>query len=155
VGTIRSALPRCPRARAQDGDLELQRRGFDACEIDFEGKFWMDYAWAALSGAARREAWIVLRAPPDAGFMGHVERDKKQRMAVGMLDHSAGIARPPAPSSSSSPGFSLGRRPRRGRSRSITEQLADLRERLEARTAAVRSGRDHGPRPESKPRTTC
>ena len=29
---------------------------------------------------------------PIAGFMGHVERDKKQRMAVGMLDHSAGIA---------------------------------------------------------------
>ena len=30
---------------------------------------------------------------PIAGFMGHVERDKKQRMAVGMLDHSAGIAK--------------------------------------------------------------
>src|SRR5437773_1140168 len=24
----------------------LQERGFTACEIDFEGKFWMDYPWA-------------------------------------------------------------------------------------------------------------
>src|SRR5262249_28267750 len=32
---------------------------------------------------------------PIAGFMGHAERGKKLNMAVGMLDHSAGIAKAP------------------------------------------------------------
>ena len=48
----------------------LQRRGFDACEIDFEGKFWMDYDWAARFGGLAHEAGIVLSVhAPIAGFM--------------------------------------------------------------------------------------
>ena len=76
---------------------------------------------------------------PIAGFMGHVERDKKQRMAVGMLDHSAGIAKAAgAEPVVFHPGFLLGRT-RAAAIKSITEQLAELRERLEARTAPCRS----------------
>ena len=38
----------------------LQRRGFDACEIDFEGGFWMEYPWAERFGELAREAGIAL-----------------------------------------------------------------------------------------------
>jgi deoxyribonuclease IV len=119
----------------------LQRRGFDACEIDFEGGFWMDYDWAAEFGKQAREAKIALSVhAPIAGFMGHVERDKKQRMAVGMLDHSAGIAKAAgAEPVVFHPGFLLGRS-RSAAIKSITEQLAELRERLEGKGRAVPFG---------------
>ena len=119
----------------------LQRRGFDACEIDFEGGFWMDYDWAAEFGKQAREAKIALSVhAPIAGFMGHVERDKKQRMAIGMLDHSAGIAKAAgAEPVVFHPGFLLGRT-RAAAIKSITEQLAELRERLEGKGRAVPFG---------------
>ncbi len=119
----------------------LQKRGFDACEIDFEGGFWMDYAWADRFGALAREAGIVLSVhAPIAGFMGHVERDKKQRMAVGMLDHSAGIAKAAgAELVVFHPGFLLGRE-RAAAIDSIVEQLQELRERLEGKDRAVPFG---------------
>jgi deoxyribonuclease-4 len=119
----------------------LKRRGFTACEIDFEGGFWMDYPWAERFGHLAREAGIVLSVhAPIAGFMGHVERDKKQRMAVGMLDHSAGIAKAAgAELVVFHPGFLLGRT-RAAAIRSICEQLAELRERLEAKDRAVPFG---------------
>jgi deoxyribonuclease IV len=121
----------------------LQRRGFDACEIDFEGGFWMDYAWAGRFGALAREAGIVLSVhAPIAGFMGHVERDKKQCMAVGMLDHSAGIAKAAgAELVVFHPGFLLGRE-RAAAIDSIVEQLQELRERLEGKDRAVPFGVD-------------
>jgi len=119
----------------------LQKRGFSACEIDFEGGFWMDYPWAERFGELAREAKIVLSVhAPIAGFMGHVERDKKQRMAVGMLDHSAGIAkRAGAELVVFHPGFLLGRE-RAAAIDSVCEQLAELRERLEAKDRAVPFG---------------
>ena len=119
----------------------LQRRGFTACEIDFEGGFWMDYPWAARFGELAREAKIVLSVhAPIAGFMGHVERDKKQRMAVGMLDHSAGIAKAAgAELVVFHPGFLLGRE-RKAAIASVCEQLAELRERLEGKDRAVPFG---------------
>ena len=119
----------------------LQERGFDACEIDFEGKFWMDYDWAAEFGRLARQAKIALSVhAPIAGFMGHVERDKKQRMAVGMLDHSAGIAKAAgAELVVFHPGFLLGRE-RAVALASICEQLAELRERLEGKDRAVPFG---------------
>jgi deoxyribonuclease IV len=119
----------------------LQERGFDACEIDFEGKFWMDYEWAARFGELARRAKIVLSVhAPIAGFMGHVERDKKQRMAVGMLDHSAGIAKAAgAELVVFHPGFLLGRE-RDVALRSICEQLGELRDRLEGKDRAVPFG---------------
>ena len=72
----------------------LVERGYTACEIDFEGRFWMDYDFAAAFGELARANRIVLSVhAPIAGFMGHAERGKKLNMAVGMLDHSAGIAK--------------------------------------------------------------
>jgi deoxyribonuclease-4 len=142
VGTIRFGPARVPsRKSAKTAISMLQRRGFDACEIDFEGKFWMDYEWAARFGTLAREAGIVLSVhAPIAGFMGHVERDKKQRMAVGMLDHSAGIAKAAgAELVVFHPGFLLGRS-RDDALASITEQLTELRERLEGKDRAVPFG---------------
>jgi deoxyribonuclease-4 len=119
----------------------LQERGFDACEIDFEGGFWMDYPWAERFGQLARKARIVLSVhAPIAGFMGHVERDKKQRMAVGMLDHSAGVAKAAgAELVVFHPGFLLGRE-RAAALDSISEQLGELRERLEGKDRAVPFG---------------
>src|SRR3954467_15860048 len=119
----------------------LRERGYTACEIDFEGKFWMDYPWAERFGELARETGIVLSVhAPIAGYMGHVERDKKQRMAVGMLDHSAGIAKTAgADLVVFHPGFLLGRE-RADAIDSVVEQLAELRERLERKDRAVPFG---------------
>jgi deoxyribonuclease IV len=119
----------------------LLERGHSACEIDFEGKFWMDYPWAERFGQLARENSIALSVhAPIAGFMGHVERDKKQRMAVGMLDHSAGIAvAAGAEPVVFHPGFLLGRE-RAEAIDSVVEQLGELRERLEGKGRAVPFG---------------
>jgi deoxyribonuclease IV len=142
VGKIRFGPARVPsRESAEVAIALLQERGFDACEIDFEGKFWMDYDWAVRFGELARKAKIVLSVhAPIAGFMGHVERDKKQRMAVGMLDHSAGIAKAAGANLVVfHPGFLLGRE-RAVALDSICEQLRELRERLEAKGRAVPFG---------------
>jgi deoxyribonuclease-4 len=119
----------------------LQERGFTACEIDFEGKFWMGYPWAERFGQLAREAGIVLSVhAPIAGFMGHAERGKKLNMAVGMLDHSAGIAKAAgAEVVVFHPGFLLGRE-REAAIDSVVEQLGELRERLEQKDRAVPFG---------------
>jgi deoxyribonuclease-4 len=119
----------------------LQERGYTACEIDFEGKFWMDYAWAERFGELAHDADIVLSVhAPIAGFMGHAERGKKLNMAVGMLDHSAGIAKSArAEVVVFHPGFLLGRE-RDAAVDSVVEQLGELRERLEKKDRAVPFG---------------
>jgi deoxyribonuclease IV len=119
----------------------LQELGYTACEIDFEGKFWMDYDWAERFGTTAREAGIVLSVhAPIAGFMGHAERGKKLNMAVGMLDHSAGVAKATgAELVVFHPGFLLGRT-REDAIDSVVEQLGELRERLEKKDRAVPFG---------------
>jgi deoxyribonuclease IV len=142
MGRVRFGPARVPSRESPEAAIALlQERGFDACEIDFEGKFWMDYEWAARFGELARRAKIVLSVhAPIAGFMGHVERDKKQRMAVGMLDHSAGIAKAAgAELVVFHPGFLLGRE-RDVALRSICEQLGELRDRLEGKDRAVPFG---------------
>jgi deoxyribonuclease IV len=142
MGRVRFGPARVPSRESPAAAIALLRkRGFNACEIDFEGGFWMDYDWAAEFGKRAREAKIALSVhAPIAGFMGHVERDKKQRMAVGMLDHSAGIAKAAgAEPVVFHPGFLLGRT-RAAAIKSITEQLAELRERLEGKGRAVPFG---------------
>jgi deoxyribonuclease-4 len=101
----------------------------------------MDYPWATRFGELAREAKIVLSVhAPIAGFMGHLERDKKQRMAVGMLDHSAGIAKAAgAEVVVFHPGFLLGR-DRKATIASVCEQLGEFRERLEGKDRAVPFG---------------
>src|SRR5438552_6390897 len=142
MGRVRFGPARVPSRRSPGEAIKLLRqRGYTACEIDFEGKFWMDYPWAVRFGKLAREAKIVLSVhAPIAGFMGHVERDKKQRMAVGMLDHSAGIAKAArAELVVFHPGFLL-ERTRAAALRSISEQLGELRERLVAKDRAVPFG---------------
>src|SRR5207237_4356988 len=73
-------------------------------------------------------------------FMGHAERGKKLNMAVGMLDHSAGIAKVAgAELVVFHPGFLLGRT-REDAIDSVVEQLGELRERLEGKDRAVPFG---------------
>src|SRR3981081_2174138 len=94
MGTLRYGPARGPsRERPEAGVELLLAGGYTAWEIDFEGGFWMDYPWAERFGAVAREAGIVLSVhAPIAGFMGHLDRDEKHRMAGGVLDHSAGVA---------------------------------------------------------------
>src|SRR5213593_3526340 len=142
MGALHFGPARVPSRETPEAAIKLlQERGYTACEIDFEGKFWMDYPWAERFGELAREAGIVLSVhAPIAGFMGHVERDKKQRMAVGMLDHSAGIAKMAgAELVVFHPGFLLGRE-RSDAIDSVVEQLGELRERLEGKDRAVPFG---------------
>ncbi|HSC50766.1 MAG TPA: TIM barrel protein [Gaiellaceae bacterium] len=142
MGRIRFGPARVPSRESPEAAIELlQERGFDACEIDFEGKFWMDYDWAAGLGRLAKQSKIALSVhAPIAGFMGHAERGKKLNMAVGMLDHSAGIAKAAgAELVVFHPGFLLGRT-REAALDSIVEQLGELRDRLERKDRAVPFG---------------
>jgi deoxyribonuclease-4 len=142
VGALHYGPARVPSRESAEQAIELLlERGYTACEIDFESGFWMDYPWAEEFGRLAADAGIVLSVhAPIAGFMGHVERDKKQRMAVGMLDHSAGVAKASgAELVVFHPGFLLGRQ-REAAIAAVVEQLAELRERLEGKDRAVPFG---------------
>src|SRR6476469_854976 len=133
---------RVPSRESPEAAVEaLLARGLSACEIDFEGRFWMDYEFAERFGELAGEAGIALSVhAPIAGFMGHAERCKKLNMAVGMLDHSAGIAKAAgAELVVFHPGFLLGRT-REEAIDSVCEQLGELRERLESKDRAVPFG---------------
>src|SRR6266516_3513163 len=133
---------RSPSRESPEEAVELLlERGSSSCELDFEGKFWMDYEFAGRLGELAHEADIVLSVhAPIAGFMGHAERGKKLNMAVGMLDHSAGIAKSAgAELVVFHPGFLLGR-DRAAAIDSVVEQLGELRERLERKDRAVPFG---------------
>jgi deoxyribonuclease-4 len=154
VGTLHFGPSLIPD-RSPEQTLELlQESGFDAVELMFKGgkirseigvtgtqESWMDYPWAERFGELAREAGIVLSVhAPIAGFMGHAERGKKLNMAVGMLDHSAGIAKAAgAELVVFHPGFLLGRE-RAQALDSVVEQLGELRERLEKKDRAVPFG---------------
>jgi len=142
MGEIRFGPARVPSRESPEAAVELLLdRGYTACEIDFEGRFWMDYDWAGRLGELAREHGIVLSVhAPIAGFMGHAERGKKLNMAVGMLDHSAGIALAAgAELVVFHPGFLLGRT-REEAIDSVVEQLGELRARLEGKGRAVPFG---------------
>ena len=139
---LRFGPARVPSRESPEAAIRLLRgRGFSACEIDFEGKFWMDYPWAERFGELARAAGIVLSVhAPIAGFMGHAERGKKLNMAIGMLDHSAGVAKAcGAELVVFHPGFLLGRT-REAAIESVVEQLGELRERLEKKDRSVPFG---------------
>jgi deoxyribonuclease-4 len=142
VGAIRFGPARCPSHESPKAAVEiLLARGFSACEIDFEGRFWMDYEFAERLGELARGAGIALSVhAPLAGFMGHAERGKKLNMAIGMLDHSAGLAAAcGAEVVVFHPGFLLGRT-REEALDSVCEQLGELRVRLEGKGRAVPFG---------------
>src|SRR5437588_1360037 len=142
MGELKFGPARVPSQESPEAAVEiLLERGYSACEIDFEGRFWMDYDFAARFGELAREHDIALSVhAPIAGFMGHAERGKKLNMAVGMLDHSAGIAKAAgAELVVFHPGFLLGRT-REEAIDSVVEQLGELRERLEKKDRAVPFG---------------
>ena len=142
MAKLRFGPARVPSRKSPEEAIRLLReQGYSACEIDFEGGFWMDYDWADELGKVARTARIALSVhAPIAAFLGHLERDKKHRMAIGMLDHSAGIAVAcGAELVVFHPGFLLGRE-RVDALDAVCAQLGELRERLEAKGRAVPFG---------------
>ena len=142
MGATRVGVARVPaRDTPETAIAALQEGGFTASELDFEGGFWMDYAYAERFGELAREADIALSVhAPIAAFVGHVERGKKLNMAIGMLDHSAGIAVAcGAELVVFHPGFLLGRE-RAAALEAVVEQLGELRARLEKKERAVPFG---------------
>jgi deoxyribonuclease-4 len=129
-----------------DGDFEeaaeaLAERGYRACEIGFAGGFWLDYESAPALAEALRARDIVLSVhAPLAAFMGHVDRGKKFKMALGMLDHTAGLAKAAgADLIVFHPGFLLGRE-RDQAIADVVDQLGDLRARLAEKDRLVPFG---------------
>jgi deoxyribonuclease-4 len=140
---IRIGPSRMPsRESPEEAVAILCEKGYQACEIDFETAFWMDYPFAERLGEVARENDIALSVhAPLFGFMGHVETTGRKFMsAVGALDRSAGIA---AASGAElvvfHPGFLL-ERSREAAIDAVVEQLGSLRERLEGKERAVPFG---------------
>ena len=140
---IRLGPARVPSRESPEEAVQILReRSYDACEIDFESGFWMDYPFAERLGELAREHDVALSVhAPLFGFMGHLEPSgRKFASAVGALDRSAGIA---AASGAElvvfHPGFLLGRTADDAIA-AVAEQLASLRERLEAKDRAVDFG---------------
>jgi deoxyribonuclease-4 len=143
VGRIRVGPARVPSRETPEAAVELLvERGYDACEIDFESGFWMDYPWAERFGDLAREHSVALSVhAPLFGWVGHLEASgRKWSSALGALDRSAGIA---AASGAEvvvfHPGFLLGRA-REDSIDAVVEQLALVRERLEGKDRAVPFG---------------
>lgn len=119
----------------------LASRNYTACEIDFEGGFWLEKDDARRFGelAAATDIALSVHAPLPA-FLGHLQRDMKYQRAMGMLDHSANIAQLcRARLVVIHPGFLLGR-PREKALEAVAEQLGELRERLEKKDRLVPFG---------------
>jgi deoxyribonuclease IV len=131
-----------PSRESPDEAVELLlARGYGACEIDLEGGFWMDWAFAERLGDLAREHGLTLSVhSPLFAFVGRPEQDKKHRMAVGMLDHTAGLAVAcGAEVVVVHPGYLFGRT-REQAIDSVVEQLAAVRERLEGKGRGVPFG---------------
>jgi deoxyribonuclease-4 len=97
VGEIRYGPARVPSRATPETAVEILRdRGFTACEIDFEGGFWMkdEWSWARRFRELAGDAGIALSVhAPIAAILGHLAGDEgKRKRAFGMLDHTAGVA---------------------------------------------------------------
>ena len=143
MGRIRIGPARVPDRESPERAVEvLLERGYDACEIDFESGFWMDYPWAERLGELAREHDLALSVhAPLFGWVGHLEATgRKWASALGALDRSAGIATAcGAELVVFHPGFLLGRS-REGSIDAVVEQLALVRERLEGKDRAAAFG---------------
>jgi deoxyribonuclease IV len=143
MGRIRVGPAHIPDRDSPERAVELVRKGgYDACEIDFETGFWMDYPWAERLGELAHEHDVALSVhAPLFGWVGHLEASgRKWASALGALDRSAGIA---AACSAElvvfHPGFLLGRS-HEDAIDAVVEQLAVVRERLEGKGRAVPFG---------------
>jgi deoxyribonuclease IV len=145
VAAIRFGPARLPSRESPEAAIEiLLERGYTACEIDFEGGFWMkdEYEFARRLGALAADAGIVLSVhAPIAAFPGHLAGDEqKRKRAFGMLDHTAGVAVAlGAELVVVHPGFLLGRT-REEALEAVAVDLSALRERLEAKGRGVPFG---------------
>jgi deoxyribonuclease-4 len=143
--TTRFGPARVPSRESPEAAVELLlERGYTACEVDFEGGFWMkdEYAWAARFGELAAEQDIALSVhSPIAAILGHLPTDDgKRKRAFGMLDHTAGVAVAcGAVLVVVHPGYLLGRT-REAALESVAKDLSDLRERLEAKDRRVDFG---------------
>ena len=120
----------------------LIERGYDACEIDFSDGFWMDREYGPRLGSLAKDAGLALSIhAPLAAFLGHVQHGgRKHQMAVGMLDHTAGLAAAcGAAPIVIHPGFLLGRS-RDDALTAVVAQLTELRQRLATKGRAVDFG---------------
>jgi deoxyribonuclease-4 len=142
VGDIRTGPSGLPDAASfEEAAAWLADRGYRAVEIGFVSGFWLDYDAAPELGDALRAADVSVSVhAPLAAFMGHVTREKKFKMALGMLDHTAGLAKAVgAEVIVFHPGFLLGRE-REVAIADVVDQLGDLRARLEAKDRLVPFG---------------
>jgi len=141
VGEIRTGPSGLPPGDFDEAAEALAAEGYRACEIGFAGGFWLDYESGPVLAEALQARDIVLSVhAPLAAFMGHVDRGKKFKMALGMLDHTAGLAKAAgADLIVFHPGFLLGRE-REQAIADVVDQLGDLRERLEAKDRLVPFG---------------
>jgi deoxyribonuclease IV len=136
---------RVPSRESPEAAVELLvERGYTACEIDFEGGFWMkpEWEWAGRLGELARKHGIALSVhSPIAAILGHLPGDEqKRKRAFGMLDHTAGVAVAcGAGVVVVHPGYLLGRA-RQAALESVAKDLSDLRERLEAKERIVDFG---------------
>jgi deoxyribonuclease IV len=142
VGEIRFGPSGLPEAESfEESAAALAAAGYRAVEIGFAGGFWLDYDAAPELAAALQAADIALSVhAPLAAFMGHTDRGKKFNMALGMLDHTAGLAKAAgAEVIVIHPGFLLGRE-REHAIADVVDQLGDLRARLEKKDRLVPFG---------------
>src|SRR5579884_4014286 len=142
MGEIRygpGSLPEAPTFA--EACAALAAAGYRACELGFVSGFWLDYETAPLLGEAAAATDVALSVhAPLAAFLGHAERGRKFKMALGMLDHTAGLAQAcGARLVVIHPGFLLGRA-RAQAIADVVDQLGDLRERLEAKGRLVPFG---------------
>ena len=139
---VRFGPARVPSRESPEVTVQsLLELGYRACEVDFEGGFWMDWPYAQRLRDLSRDGDIRLSVhAPIPAFLGHRERGRKYRMAVGMLDHSAGIAVAcGAELVVIHPGFLLGRT-RSEAIDAVVDQLRELRARLEPKGRGVPFG---------------
>ena len=141
MGELRFGPSGLPVGSFDEAAAALAAAGYRAVEIGFAGGFWLDYDAAPQLGEALRARDVLLSVhAPLAAFMGHVAREKKFKMALGMLDHTAGLAKAVgAEVIVFHPGFLLGRDRERAID-DVVDQLGDLRVRLEAKDRLVPFG---------------
>jgi len=135
VGELRFGPAELPRGDTfTQAMADLRNRGYSACEIGFVRGFWLDYDDAAELGATAQASDVALSVhAPLAAFMGHADDGKKFKMALGMLDHTAGLAMAVgAELVVFHPGFLL-ERERADAIDAVVSQLGQLRERLDTK----------------------
>ena len=143
--TTRFGPARVPSRQNPEAAIELLlERSYTACEIDFEGGFWMkpEWEWATRFGELAKKNKIALSVhAPIAAILGHLPSDEgKRKRAFGMIDHSAGVATAlGADLLVVHPGYLLGRE-REAALESVAGDLAALRERLEPKGRTVAFG---------------